>query len=111
METLLVAQAIAPAGPARDRQDLRAQGRGDALLPGVEGDPRRRPASRSVKEATDEDFHTEWLAPVVSIRVVPGLDEAIAHIAKYGSQHTDAIVTEDWSRTRSASCARSIRAR
>jgi glutamate-5-semialdehyde dehydrogenase len=47
--------------------------------------------------ATEEDFHTEYLAPVVSIRVVGGLDEAIAHIAKYGSQHTDAIVTDTWS--------------
>jgi glutamate-5-semialdehyde dehydrogenase len=47
------------------------------------------------KPATEQDYYTEWLAPVVSIRVVPGLDEAIAHIAKYGSQHTDAIVTQD----------------
>ena len=37
------------------------------------------------------------LAPIIAIRVVAGLDEAIAHIAKYGSRHTDAIVTEDWS--------------
>jgi glutamate-5-semialdehyde dehydrogenase len=50
------------------------------------------------KEATEKDYYTEWLAPVVSIRVVKGLDEAIAHIAKYGSQHTDAIVTEDKAR-------------
>ena len=53
---------------------------------------------KKLKEATEADYATEWLAPVVSIRVVPGLDEAIAHIARYGSQHTDAIVTEDWSR-------------
>ena len=51
-----------------------------------------------VQEATDEDFHTEYLAPIASIAIVAGLDEAIAHIAKYGSQHTDAIVTGDWSR-------------
>jgi glutamate-5-semialdehyde dehydrogenase len=51
-----------------------------------------------VKAATEEDFATEWLAPVVSITTLPGVGEAIAHIAKYGSQHTDAIVTEDWSR-------------
>ena len=51
-----------------------------------------------VKAATAEDFGTEWLAPVVSIGTLPGLDEAIAHIGKHGSQHTDAIVTEDWSR-------------
>ena len=53
---------------------------------------------KKLKDATDEDYATEWLAPVVSIRVVPGLDEAMAHIARFGSQHTDAIVTEDWSR-------------
>ena len=51
-----------------------------------------------VKSATEEDFHTEYLAPIVSIATVAGLDEAMAHIAKYGSQHTDAIVTEDHAR-------------
>jgi glutamate-5-semialdehyde dehydrogenase len=51
-----------------------------------------------VKEATESDWHAEYLAPIVSIAVVPGLDEAIAHIAEYGSQHTDAIVTADWAR-------------
>ena len=45
------------------------------------------------------------------MRVVEGLDEAIEHIATYGSQHTDAIVTEDLDARRSASCAKSIRAR
>jgi glutamate-5-semialdehyde dehydrogenase len=53
---------------------------------------------KGTKAATEQDFHTEYLAPIVSIRLVPGLDEAIAHIARYGSQHTDAIVTEDWPR-------------
>ena len=48
----------------------------------------------------EKDYYTEWLAPVVSIRVVKGLDEAIEHIGKYGSQHTDAIVTEDEARAR-----------
>ena len=51
-----------------------------------------------MKAATEDDWYAEYLAPVVSIAVVPGLDDAIAHIAKYGSRHTDAIVTEDWSR-------------
>jgi glutamate-5-semialdehyde dehydrogenase len=50
------------------------------------------------KPATEGDYYTEWLAPVVSIRVVKGLDEAIEHITKYGSQHTDAIVTADAAR-------------
>ena len=48
--------------------------------------------------ATEEDYRTEWLAPVVSVRVVPGIDEAMEHIARYGSQHTDAIVTGDEAR-------------
>ena len=51
---------------------------------------------RAAKPATEEDWYAEYLAPIVAIRVVAGLDEAMAHIAKYGSQHTDAIVTEDW---------------
>ena len=50
---------------------------------------------RDIKDATDADYHTEYLAPIVSIRVVAGLDEAMAHIGEYGSAHTDTIVTED----------------
>ena len=53
---------------------------------------------KGVKAATEDDFGTEYLAPIVSIAALPGLDEAIAHIARYGSQHTDAIVTDDWPR-------------
>jgi glutamate-5-semialdehyde dehydrogenase len=50
------------------------------------------------KKAREQDYYTEWLAPIVSVRVVKGLDEAIQHITKYGSQHTDAIVAEDKAR-------------
>ncbi|WP_133737037.1 glutamate-5-semialdehyde dehydrogenase [Halospina denitrificans] len=50
--------------------------------------------------ATDEDWETEYLAPVLSIRVVDGLDEAIAHINRYSSQHTDSIITENYTRAR-----------
>jgi len=57
-----------------------------------------RAGVKGVKDATEEDFYAEYLAPIVAITTLPGLDEAIAHIARYGSQHTDAIVTEDWSR-------------
>ncbi|MGR8981482.1 MAG: glutamate-5-semialdehyde dehydrogenase [Gammaproteobacteria bacterium] len=48
------------------------------------------------KRATEEDWHTEYLAPILSIKIVAGIDEAIAHINHYGSAHTDAIVTEDY---------------
>ena len=48
--------------------------------------------------ATEADWTTEYLAPILAIRVVDGLDEAMAHIARWGSAHTDAIVTEDHSR-------------
>ena len=53
-----------------------------------------------MKAATEEDWYTEYLAPILSVRVVDGLDQAIEHIATYGSQHTDAIVTEDYTRAR-----------
>ena len=53
---------------------------------------------QAVQPAAEEDWYAEYLAPIVAIRVVAGLDEAIAHIAKYGSRHTDAIVTADLSR-------------
>jgi len=53
-----------------------------------------------MKEATEEDWYTEYLAAILSIRVVADLDQAIEHITVYGSQHTDAIVTEDYSRAR-----------
>jgi glutamate-5-semialdehyde dehydrogenase len=92
METLLVAEGIAPkvlpeiAGIFRaKRVEMRAD----------EGARKFIPEARA---ATEQDYYTEWLAPVVSIRVVRGLDEAIEHIAKYGSQHTDAIVTQDEAR-------------
>ncbi len=48
--------------------------------------------------ATEEDWHTEYLAPILSVRVVAGLDDAIAHINTYGSQHTDSIVTENYTK-------------
>jgi len=92
METLLVAEAIAPkvlpeigAIFARKGVEMRADESARRLLPGA-------------RPATEEDYRTEWLAPVVSVRIVKGLDEAMAHIATYGSQHTDAIVTADKAR-------------
>ena len=88
METLLVAEAIAPRVLPRIGEIFSSKGvemRADPVaLKYVNG-----------KKASEDDYYTEWLAPIVSIRVVKGLDEAIEHIAKYGSQHTDAIVAQD----------------
>jgi len=53
-----------------------------------------------MKPAMEEDWYAEYLAPILSIRIVADIDEAITHIATYGSQHTDTIVTEDYSRAR-----------
>jgi glutamate-5-semialdehyde dehydrogenase len=89
METLLVAEGIAPRVLPEIAAIFRAKGvemRGDEATRRLVGD---------AKAASEQDYCTEWLAPVVSIRVLSGLDQAIAHIAKFGSQHTDAIVTED----------------
>ena len=94
METLLVHRDIA----------------GRALPPlakvyaekGVElrGCERARAIVDAMLPATDQDWNTEYLAPILSVRVVDDLDQAMEHIAAYGSQHTDAIVTEDYTRAR-----------
>jgi glutamate-5-semialdehyde dehydrogenase len=94
METLLVAAAIA----ARVLPPLAAI----YAAKGIElrGDEAARAIVPAMRPATEDDWYTEYLGPILAVRVVAGLDEAIAHIAHYGSQHTDAIVTEDWSRAR-----------
>ena len=61
----------------------------------VRGDAATQAVDSRVKPATEEDWRTEYLAPIISIKVVDGVDEAIAHIRRYGSQHTDAIITEN----------------
>ncbi len=93
METLLVAEGIAPQVLPRlaDRfqeagVELRGCDKTRAMIP--------------CKPATEEDWATEYLAPILSIRVVSGLDEAMDHIYRYSSSHTDAIVTEDYTRAR-----------
>jgi len=70
------------------------------LKKGVElrGDDAARKLVSQMKAATEEDWHTEYLAPILSIRIVADLDEAIAHIDTYGSQHTDSIVTENYTK-------------
>jgi glutamate-5-semialdehyde dehydrogenase len=66
----------------------------------LRGDERARSVVPGMIAATEEDWYTEYLAAILSIRVVDDLDQAIEHITVYGSQHTDAIVTEDYSRAR-----------
>jgi glutamate-5-semialdehyde dehydrogenase len=61
----------------------------------VRGDPETQRADSRVKPATEEDWPKEFLDAIIAVKVVDGFDEAIEHIARYGSQHTDAIVTED----------------
>lgn len=56
--------------------------------------------SSSIGMATEEDWYTEYLAPKLSVKIVSDMDEAITHINKYGSHHTDAIVSQDYSKTR-----------
>ena len=66
---------------------------------GVElrGCERSRAIVPSMRPATEDDWYAEYLAPILALRIVDSQDDAIAHIAKYGSQHTDAIVTQDFS--------------
>ena len=88
VETLLVDRAIAPAFLPKAVAALQAEGvevRGDA----------ETQAFVDVKPATSEDWDTEYLALIVSIKVVDGVDEAIEHINRHGSHHTDAIMTND----------------
>lgn len=89
METLLVHQAVAQALLPRLGQsyaelgvELRACPRSLALLP-------------DARPATDDDWTTEFLAPILAVRIVDSLDEAMDHIARYSSEHTESIITED----------------
>jgi glutamate-5-semialdehyde dehydrogenase len=97
METLLVHEAVAPQVLPRLARIYAEKGvelRCDAAAARVIRDALDG-AAPAIKPATEQDWYTEWLAPVLGVHVVKNLDEAIEHIAKYGSQHTDAIVTED----------------
>jgi len=87
METLLVDQAVAAQFLPAMAEQFRAKG---VELRGCE----RTQALIDVNPATEDDWNTEYLAAILSIRVVNGLDQAIEHINQYGSHHTDSIVTE-----------------
>jgi glutamate-5-semialdehyde dehydrogenase len=94
METLLVAQTIAARllpRLGRIYADKGVELRGCAQTRAI-----LQAAGIACKEATDEDWRTEYLAPILAIATVPGVDEAIAHINAFGSKHTDAIVTENY---------------
>lgn len=97
-ECFLVHAAVAErflqlAGPALREQKVE-----------VRGDERIRRQVSWAKPATEEDYRTEYLDLIISARVVDSLDEAIAHIAEYGSQHTDVIVTRDLKAARRFTC-------
>jgi glutamate-5-semialdehyde dehydrogenase len=89
METLLVHRDIA----ARVLPRLADIYGGKAVE--LRGCERSRAIVPTMKVATEQDWYTEYLAPILAVRVVDSLEAAMAHIAKYGSQHTDAIVTAD----------------
>ncbi len=93
-EGLLVARAVAGeflprigAVFAAKGVEMRCDPAAKALLQAVPG--------AKVVDATEQDWYEEYLAPIISVKVVDGLDEAIAHINQYGSHHTDAILTRD----------------
>jgi len=95
METLLVHAGIADRvlpPLAAIYRDKGVELRGDAATRALLG--------ADVLEATEEDWRTEYNAPILSIRIVDGLDAAIEHINTYGSQHTDAIITENFTDAR-----------
>lgn len=94
METLLVAEKVAAAILPRLATAY--------VEKGVElrGCPATCALVAAAVAATEQDWRTEYLAPILSIRIVANLDAAIEHINNYGSQHTDAIITEDYGRAR-----------
>jgi len=94
METLLVHESIAAEvlpPLARKYQQAGVELRGCEKTQAIVAD---------CKPATEEDWAAEYLAPILAIRVVEGIDEAMDHIDRYGSAHTDAIITEDYTRAR-----------
>jgi glutamate-5-semialdehyde dehydrogenase len=85
-ETLLIDRAAAPRllpliAEALEGCELRGDAESRSIVP--------------MAEATEADWHTEYLAPVLAVRTVAGLDEAVDHVARYGTGHTEAIVASD----------------
>ena len=89
METLLVHQSVAHKVLPRLAKIYADKG------VELRGDPAAMQLVAAMKPATEEDWATEYLAPILSVKIVASLDEAMDHIERYGSKHTDAIVTEN----------------
>jgi len=90
LETMLVDRSIAPAffekaAPALVEHSVE-----------VRGCPETMALVQGAKEATREDYHAEFLAPILAVKIVAGYDEAVAHIREYSSDHTEVIVTQDY---------------
>lgn len=94
METLLVDASIAQQFLPKMCEIYQAKG---VELRGCE---QTRAIVSGLVVATEEDWSTEYLAPILAIKVVNGLDEAVEHINTYGSHHTDAIMTQDYAKSR-----------
>ena len=94
METLLIAESIADQVLPPLVEQYQAKG---VELRGCEKTCARVPSAIA---ATEEDWHTEYLAPVLAIRIVSGIDEAIDHITRYSSAHTESIITENYTLAR-----------
>lgn len=92
METMLVHEAIAPAFLPRMHARFREAG------VELRGCPRTREIDPQVKAASDQDFGYEFLDLILAVKVVPDMDAALEHIARYGSNHTEAIITRDYDR-------------
>lgn len=93
-ESLLVARSIASTALPKLAEMLFAHG------VEIRGCAETQAIVPQAKAATEEDYYTEYLAAIISCKVVSGVDEAIAHINQYSSQHTEAIVTENYTRAR-----------
>ncbi|WP_396622619.1 glutamate-5-semialdehyde dehydrogenase [Marinobacter sp. W-8] len=94
METLLVDDEV-----AEDLLPLLAEQFRSKTVE-LRGCPRTCAILGDIVEATEEDWHAEYLAPILAVKVVDGLDGAIEHINRYSSQHTDSIITENYTRAR-----------
>ena len=93
METMLVDEKIAKKFLPGMINRFRKEG---VKLKGCE---RTRRLDKKISEARDEDFHTEYVDKILNIKIVKDIDDAMDHIAKYGSAHSDAIVTDDYSKS------------